>query len=77
MCGAEEYTAGTMPKPAANTPDADIWDYNNNYAQVIIVSNVLSNEMVHVSQCETTGDMWKTLVTIHEAKGHETMLAVI
>ena len=66
-----------MPKPAANTPDADIWDYNNNYAQVIIVSNVLSNEMVHVSQCETTGDMWKTLVTVQEAKGHETMLAVI
>ena len=77
QCGAEKYTAGTIPKPAGNTPDADIWDYNNNYTEVIIISNILSNEMVHVSQCETVGDMWKILVTVHEAKGHETMLAVI
>ena len=30
LCGAEKYTVGMIPKPAANTPDADIWDYNNN-----------------------------------------------
>ena len=77
LCGAEKYTAGTIPKPVANTPDADIWDCNNNYTQVIIISNILSNEMVHVSQCKTAGNMWKTLVTIHEVKGHETMLVVI
>lgn len=33
--------------------------------------------MVHVSQSTTASEMWKSLVAVHEAKGHQTMIAVI
>ena len=60
-----------------NGPMGDTWDYNNNHAQVIIVSDILSFEMVHVSQCATASAMWRSLVAVHKAKGHQTMIMMI
>jgi hypothetical protein len=76
LCRADKYAAGTIQHPA-DAVSGDIWDYNDNYAQVIIVSNVSSLEMVHISQWNTAGAMWKSLVAVHEAKGHQTIIAVI
>lgn len=53
------------------------WDYNNNLAQVVIMNNISSSEMFHVSQCVNAHAMWKSLEAVHEAKGHQTIIAVI
>jgi hypothetical protein len=67
---------GTILQPA-DAAGREIWDYNDNYMQVIIVTNVSPSEMVHVSQHNTTTEMWNSLVAVHEVKGHQTMIAVI
>lgn len=78
LCGAEKYAAGTIVKPKDPMPmDSKIWEYNDNYAQVIIVSNISSMEMVHISQCDNAHAMWTSLEAVHEAKGHQTIIAVI
>jgi hypothetical protein len=76
LCGAERYAAGTIGKPI-NPVGSEIWEYNDNYAQVIIVSNISSTEMVHVSQCGNAHAMWTSLEAVHEAKDHQTMIVVI
>jgi hypothetical protein len=76
LCRVEKYAVGTIPKPA-DTASAEIWEYNNNYTQVIITSNITSTQMIHVSQYNMSGNMWKSLIAVHEAKGHQTMIAVI
>ena len=56
---------------------SDNWDYNDNLAQVVIMNNISSLEMVHVSQCVNVHAMWKSLEAVHKAKGHQTIIAVI
>jgi len=76
LCRVDKYATGSIPRPT-EVEAGETWDYNDNYAQVIIVSNISSTEMVHVSQCNTASAMWKSLIAVHEAKGHQTMIAVI
>jgi hypothetical protein len=76
LCRVDKYTVGTILQPA-DAAGREIWDYNDNYMQVIIVTNVSPSEMVHVSQHNTTTEMWNSLVAVHEVKGHQTMIAVI
>jgi hypothetical protein len=60
-----------------DTTSGEIWEYNNNYAQVNITRNITSLRMVHMSQYNTAGNMWKSLITVHKVKDHQTMIAVI
>jgi hypothetical protein len=76
LCSVEGYSTGTVEHPD-NPLGAKIWDYNDNYTQVIIVNNISSTEMVHISQCNTVSAMWNSLEAVHETKGHQTTIGVL
>jgi hypothetical protein len=69
LCGIEDYIDGKIPRPE-NAQEASNWDFNDTYAQVIIVNNVTSVQMVHVGQCKTACAMWSSLETVHDSKRH-------
>jgi hypothetical protein len=65
---------GTTPCP--DDPEgAKNWDYNDNYAQVLIVNNIASTEMVHIGQCKTAQAMWDSFEAVHNSKGHQTIIS--
>ena len=76
LCGVEGYAEGTIKRPDS-APDADNWDYNDNYAQILIVNNVAQTEMIHVGQSVTAHAVWSNLEAVHESKGHQTITAII
>ena len=57
LCGVEEYARGTIDIPN-DTVSAANWRWNDNYAQVMIINNILTTEMVHISQCTNAKTMW-------------------
>jgi hypothetical protein len=78
-CRVEEYITGTIYRPEE---DEDVvgtknWDYNDNYAQMMIVNNITSSEMVHIGQCSNAKAMWDNLEAVHESQGHQTIVSVI
>ena len=77
LCGVEGYANGTIKRPNnADIEQATNWDYNDNYAQFVIVNNVASSEMVHIGQCATAHEIWLNLEAVHESKGHQTAIAI-
>ena len=56
LCGVEAYAEGSVVRPA-DTKGAENWEFNDNYAQVMIINNITSSEMMHVSQCMTAKTM--------------------
>src|ERR1700761_2965689 len=76
LCEVDGYAYGTIPRPDDVT-QARNWDYNDNYAQFVLLNNVSSTEMVYVGQCETAFAIWQSLEAIYEATGHQTIIAVI
>jgi hypothetical protein len=39
LCGIEVYTEGKIQRPQSGK-DAENWDFNNNYTQVLIINNI-------------------------------------
>ena len=75
--GAEEYVTGnvTQPDKSLNSRAARNWTFNNAFTKVIITNNIMSSQKVHVSRCKTACEMWQNLTTVHESKGHQTLVA--
>ena len=76
LCGIEEYVEGKIIRPN-NAESTDNWWYNDNYAQVVIMNNITSTEIIHVGQCSTSQAMWDSLEAVHESKGHQTIVSII
>ena len=76
LCGILAYAEGKVPIPG-DTKSAKNWEFNDNYAQVMIINNITSAETVHVSQCLTAKAMWDSLEAVHETKGHQTIVSII
>ena len=76
LCEVEDYVDGQIPRPF-DAMEARNWDWNDNYAQVIIMNNISQEEMVHVGRCRTANLMWNSLEAVHESKGHQTIIAII
>ena len=76
LCGVEEYAKGRIscPNDIKNTAN---WEFNDNYAQAVILNTITSTEMVHVGQCRTAQAVWENLEAIHELKGHQTIVSII
>jgi len=74
--GAEEYFTGnvTQPDKSLNSRAACNWTFNNAFTKVIITNNIASSQKVHVSRCKTACEMWQNLATVHESKGHQTLV---
>jgi hypothetical protein len=76
LCGIEGYVNGTIERPVFGD-STEAWDHNDNYAQLLIVQNLASSEIVHVGQNTTANTIWLSLEAIHESKGHQTIIAII
>ena len=76
LCGILAYAEGKVPIPE-DPKGAKNWEFNDNYAQVMIINNITQDETVHVSQCLTAKAMWDSLEAIHETKGHQTIVSII
>src|SRR6267142_170263 len=51
--------------------------FNNAFTKVLITNSIASSQKVHVSHCKTACDMWQNLATVHESKGHQTLVTFI
>jgi transposase InsO family protein len=72
----QSYADGTLPCP--NTLfDARNWEHNDNFAQMIIMTNIEQNQSIHISQCDTAHAMWMNLEAVHESKGNQTAMAIM
>jgi hypothetical protein len=61
----------TVHSHAPNTLfDARNWEHNDNFAQMIIMTNIEQNQSIHISQCDTAHAMWMNLEAVHESKGN-------
>lgn len=76
LCGIDDYVSGTIAHPDDPVQRTN-WDYNDKYAQFVIQNNITNPEMLYVGQCKTADEMWMNLEAVHEAKGHQTIIAVI
>ena len=76
LCGVLAYVGGKIPIPG-DTKSAKNWEFNDNYAQVMIINNITSPETVHTSQCLTAKAMWESLEAVHKTKGHQTVVLII
>ena len=75
LCGVEGYANRTIKRPE-DAEQVSNWDYNDNYAQFVIVNNIALSEMVHIGQCLTAHDIWLNLEAVHESKGHQMAIAI-
>lgn len=76
LCGIEAYVYGKVKRPD-DLIQANNWDFNDNYAQFVIIHNLTQAETTLVGQCTTAHDMWNTLEALHETKGHQTIIGII
>ena len=76
LCGIDDYVSRTIARPDDPVQRTN-WDYNDKYAQFVIQNNITNPEMLYVGQCKTADEMWMNLEAVHEAKGHQTVIAVI
>ena len=76
LCGVAKYIAGTIPRPK-DPEQAQNWDFNDDYAKVLIQNNITQPQMIHTSQCTTASAKWASLEAMHEPKGHQTTMAVL
>ena len=73
----EGYANGTIKCPNnANAEQVSNWDYNDNYAQFVIVNNVVLSKMVHIGLCATAHKIWLNLEAMHKSKGHQMAIMI-
>ena len=76
LCGVEAYSEGKTQCPQSGK-DVENWDFNDNYAQVLIINNITSTQMIHIGQSTMASAMWSSLEAVHKSKGHQTIIAII
>ena len=66
---------GSDPRP--NDPcKAQNWDKVEKVAKTMISMNIKPAQFVHVAQATTVKQMWENLVSVHEIRGQQTILAL-
>ncbi|KAH9016500.1 hypothetical protein EDB85DRAFT_2155894 [Lactarius pseudohatsudake] len=65
LSGVEGYAYGTIKRPE-NAQDAEKWDHDDLFAQLVISNNIPDSEMTHVARCETANAMWEGLEAEHD-----------
>jgi len=61
------YRQIMCPDPVRDPDGTRNWIYNDNYAQMLITTNISENLMVHTEGCPTANNMWQTLRAMFEA----------
>jgi gag-polypeptide of LTR copia-type len=71
----QSYLDGTVIRPDDDPIDAENWEDNDNYAQMLIMFNIDTKQNIHISQCKTANAMWANLAAVHESKDNQTAMA--
>jgi len=76
-CGMLEYTAGTVERPNFSVDPQGWcnWGSNDTFTCMQIQCNLIDAQMVHVNQCKTALEMWRSLKGVHDNKGHQALIA--
>jgi gag-polypeptide of LTR copia-type len=76
MTGLAPYVNSTFPVPnEVNQPiNFGNWEFNNNYACMLIIKNVNNSQFKHITKYTFALDMWKSLTWVHKTQGFETGL---
>jgi hypothetical protein len=72
ISGIEPYVYGQLPCPdsAVDCQMAEVWCTNDMYAQILVMSNILKDQMVHVAWLNTASEIWVSLHAIHKTKDY-------
>jgi len=75
-CGALAYVTGALrcPDAYADPQGSKTWSLNDAFTHMQIQCNITEPQMVHVSQCTTAHEMWKSLEGVHDNKGHQALV---
>src|ERR1700724_2231664 len=78
LCELLPIVDGTLPIPdaAVQPDDAKAWLFNNRFAKVLIRKSVGSNQFINITHRDTSNSMWKSLISVHEERGHQTATAI-
>jgi len=71
---AYEIATGVTPQPL--DPDAvSNWKLKDLVAQELITTAIKDEQVVHISECTSSAQMWEALRTIHEPRGQQSILS--
>src|SRR6266851_2907309 len=74
-CGVLEYTAGVKrPNFSVDPQGWRNWGSNDAFTRMQIQCNLTDAQMVHVNQCKTALEMWRSLEGVHDNKGHQALV---
>jgi hypothetical protein len=76
VCKVYDYVKGTIRKPKREIypVSAQNWDVNNEYAKLLLVQNVSSEQLQHINQEQNASEVWKSLIDLQQARGFRTAL---
>ena len=76
VCRVYDYVKGTVKKPIASVDStgASNWASNDEYAKHLLLSNITSSQLNHIDQDKSAAQVWKELVSLHQATGMRTVL---
>lgn len=77
VCKVYGYVKGTIPKPdPAIDPESSLnWETNDEYAKLLMLQNVAAEQIQHINQDQTASEVWKSLISLHQARGLRTALS--
>jgi hypothetical protein len=75
-CGMLEYITGAVECPnfSINPQGWCNWGSNDAFTCMQIQCNLRDTQMVHVNQCKTALEMWRSLEGVHDNRGHQALI---
>jgi gag-polypeptide of LTR copia-type len=64
---------GTVQKPnqAEQPEDYSNWKHNDCFVKCVICRNIEADRYIYIMRCDTSHDMWRSLVAVYEPPGFE------
>ena len=69
-----DVAIGTVDRPLDPVAAAK-WRVKDLIAQELITTTIRDEQVIHVSECETSAQMWQVLHVIHEPRGQQSILS--
>ena len=75
VCCVMEYVQGKT-NTEISAEDLEAWNFNDSFAQTIILNNISDNQLVHAQSTKSAKEMWDNLALVHNAKGHYVAISI-